>query len=209
VLRLHSARFLISRVLTRHVCLSPQHRRTEEILGAKNRHHNDLVEKEKQRHEHDQIIEEHRAELQKIRAERNNVIQASKEQSRQDKEALARINREESMHNAEVIAHARAAELNAAMFKRNEVRKVEADARERKLREKELMIAHMQQRTEERQREESSRADDYDKMLADLEREEYDLLVAIEAHRQERQELYEELEKQLGGKGSKARLALR
>ena len=183
VLRLHSDRFLISRVLTRHVCLSPQHRRTEEILGAKNRHHNDLVEKEKQRHEHDQIVEEHRAELQKIRAERNNVIQASKEQSRQDKEALARINREESMHNAEVIAHARAAELNAAMFKRNEVRKVEADARERKLREKELMIAHMQQRTEERQREESSRADDYDKMLADLEREEYDLLVAIEAHR--------------------------
>ena len=93
------------------------------------------------------------------------------------------MNRDEAMRNAEMIAHARASELNAAMFKRNEVRKVEADARERKLREKELMIAHQQQRSEERQREEANRADGYDKLLSDLEKEEYDLLVAIEGHR--------------------------
>jgi len=187
------------------------HHRTQEILGAKNRHHQELKMKEQKRHEHDAILEQHREELNKIREERKEILQQTKEQSRQERQTLARLNREEAMHNADVIAYSRASELNAAMFKRNEVRKIEADARERKLREKELMIAHQQQRAEERQREENSRADGYDKLLTDLEREEYDLLVAIEGHRRERQELYEDLEDKLGrgktkGSSSKARL---
>lgn len=75
---------------------------------------------------------------------------------------------------------------------------VEADARERKLREKELMIAHLQQRADERQREETRRAEAYDKDLAELERQEYELLVALEGHRNDRQEVYTELEGLLG-----------
>jgi len=174
------------------------HLRTQEILGAKNRHHQDMKEKELISKEKEQILEQHRAELGKVREEHKQIMQTVKEQSNVDRQTKARLNREEAMRNAEVIAHSRAAELNNAMFKRNEVRKVEADARERRLREKELMIAHQQQRAEERQREENFRADGYDELLADLEREEYDLLVAIEGHRRERQELYEELEGNLG-----------
>jgi len=166
----------------------------------KNRHHQQLCEKERQRGEHDVVLEQHKNELKLIREERKQTMLATKEQQRQDRDFITRMNKEEAMRNAEAIAHTRAAELNAAMFKRNEVRKVEADARERKLREKELMIAHQQQRAEERQREESSRADDYGDRLSDLEREEYELLIAIEGHRRERQELHDALENQLGGK---------
>ena len=60
---------------------------------------------------------------------------------------------------------------------------VEADARERKLREKELMIAHLQQRADERHRSEDELVVQYDQQMAELEKEEYELLVAIEGHR--------------------------
>ena len=60
---------------------------------------------------------------------------------------------------------------------------VEADARERKLREKELMIAHLQQRGKDKRHEEERLCAQYDAELAELERQEYELLVALEGHR--------------------------
>ena len=78
------------------------------------------------------------------------------------------------------------------------MRRVEADARERKLHEKELMIAHLQQRASTRQNEEQKRAEALDQQLADLEKQEYDLLVALEGHKAERAHVYEQLESQLG-----------
>lgn len=74
--------------------------------------------------EHEQLVENHRTELNKIREERRQAIQASKESAALERQALARANKEAAMRNADAIAHTRAAELNAAMFKRNEVRKV-------------------------------------------------------------------------------------
>ena len=69
---------------------------------------------------------------------------------------------------------------------------VEADARERKLREKELMIAHLHQRAEDRQDTEMKRAEELDKQLADLEVEEYKLLVALDGHKMEREAIHRE-----------------
>lgn len=174
------------------------HRRTQEILSAKNRHAQQQSEKDKVKNQHEELVSEHRDALSKIREERKQTMLATKQASALERQTHARTNRESALRNAETIAQQRATELNQAMFKRNEVRKVEADARERKLREKELMIAHLQQRADERQREETRRAQQYDKDLADLEKQEYELLLALEAHRNERQEVYQELEGMMG-----------
>lgn len=160
-----------------------QHRRTQEILTAKNRHYQQHKEKEQAKLAQEQVIEHHKEELSRVREERKQALQASKAAATLERQGLARLNKEMALRNADAIAHARAAELNANMYKRNEVRKVEAEARERKLREKELMIAHLQQRAEERQRDESMATSEYDKKLTELEREEYELLCALESHR--------------------------
>lgn len=174
------------------------HRRTQEILSAKNRHAQTLTDRDKMKNEHSDLIQKHKETLVEIREEQRAAAQASKEEAARQRIAAARANREQQIRNAEVIQHARAAELSQAMHKRNEIRKVEADARERKLREKELMIAHLQQRAEERHIEENRRAEQYDRDLADLERQEYELLVALEGHRAERENVHRELESQLG-----------
>ena len=206
------------------------HKRTQQILAAKDRHLQSQSQKEQMRQEQEQVVQEHRDYLVKVRQERKETALAAKNSHALEREQLVRANRDNHERNREAIAHARAAELNHAMFKRNEVRRVrarhrvaptrasdvsrakrwppagtcrlvpprardrchaqariavqvEADARERKLREKELMIAHLQQRAEERQGEEARRAEDLDRKLADLERQEYDLLVALEGHK--------------------------
>lgn len=182
------------------------HRRTQEILAAKNRHHQQLTERDRVKIEHEELVEAHRQALSQIREERKQATKEARVNYATQKQLLGRSNKEAMLKNAEIIAQQRAAELNSAMFKRNEVRKVEADARERKLREKELMIAHLQQRADERQREETRLAEQYDKDLAELERQEYELLVALEGHRNERQQVYAELEDKLGHKPTSAQL---
>ena len=178
------------------------HRRTQEILAAKNRHAQTQTDREKMKNEHMEVIQQHKEALVKIREEQKQAAGQAKEQAARERVAQARANREQAQRNSEMIQHARAAELSQAMFKRNEVRKVEADARERKLREKELMIAHLQQRAEERHLEENRRAEQYDRDLAELERQEYELLVALEGHRAERENVHRELEAQLGSASS-------
>lgn len=152
-------------------------------MSAKNRHHQDQVHKDKLRNEQTELVDAHREELSRLREERRQAIVASKEEIAIERQVQVRLSKEQAARNADAIAHERAAGLNAAMYKRNEVRKVEAEARERKLREKELMIAHLQQRSEERQRDENERVEHYDKQLQDLEREEYQLLISLEEHR--------------------------
>ena len=174
------------------------HRRTQEILAAKTRHHQQHREKERAKAQQEQLIDNHKEELSRVREERRSALQAAKEQAAMQKQSFARLNKEVAIRNADAIAHSRAAELNSAMYKRNEVRKMEAEARERKLREKELNVAHLQQRAEERHKDETAIASEYDKKLSDLEQEEYELLVALEGHRRERQEVYQQLEAQIG-----------
>ena len=75
---------------------------------------------------------------------------------------------------------------------------MEAEARERKLREKELMIAHLQQRAEERQTGEQQSCEELDAKLAELERQEFELLLSLEGHKAERDKVYQQLENSLG-----------
>lgn len=100
------------------------HRRTQEILAAKNRHQQQQSEKDKVRHEHDELVEAHREALSVIREERKQATQAAKMSSALERQTMARTNKEAALRNSEAIAQQRASELNKAMFKRNEVRKV-------------------------------------------------------------------------------------
>ena len=59
------------------------------------------------------------------------------------------------------------------------------------------MIAHLQHRREERTNEETMRAEELDKTLADLERQEYELLVALEGHKAERALVHQQIDAQL------------
>ena len=54
------------------------HRRTQEILDAKNRHHHQQTEKERARMEQEAIVMEHKKELAKVREERKQALQVSK-----------------------------------------------------------------------------------------------------------------------------------
>jgi len=174
------------------------HRRTKEILGAKDRHQKFLIDQEKLKATSGIEIEEHRAALREMRDETRQSKNMIKMQQAAEREMLVRANKESAVRNYEAIQHQRAAELNHAMFKRNEVRRIEADARERRLREKELMIAHQQQRADERSMDEKRSCEDLDQQLSDLERQEFELLLALEGHKSERDKVYEQLESQLG-----------
>jgi len=164
--------------------------RTSQIVSSKDRHHADQEYKDRLRAENDYIVDTHRQHLNQTRKERQDAKATAQSEHAELMQQMVRANKETSMRNTEAIAHSRAAELNHAMYKRNEVRRAEADARERKLREKELMIAHLQQRAGERNVEEERRAENLDAQLAELERQEYELLNMLEGHRVE----YEQLE---------------
>ena len=100
------------------------HRRTQEIISAKNRHAAQQTVKEALRQEHEALVAEHREELSKVRLERKESAMAARQEHAAKRQLQMRGNRESAERNAEAIAHARASELNHAMFKRNEVRRV-------------------------------------------------------------------------------------
>lgn len=177
------------------------HQRTQEIIAAKDEHHSQLQHKEMRRQEQEDLVAQHREYLRAVREEQRKFSVSQRVAAEADRQALIRASKESAARNAEAIAMNRAADLNHAMYKRNEVRRVEADARERKLREKELMIAHLQQRAGARKDEEEQRAEDLEGELASLEREEYELLVSLEGHKAERALIYEHLEAAAGPVG--------
>ena len=100
------------------------HRRTKEILGAKDRHQKFLIDQEKLKATSGIEIEEHRAALREMRDETRQSKNMIKMQQAAEREMLVRANKESAVRNYEAIQHQRAAELNHAMFKRNEVRRV-------------------------------------------------------------------------------------
>ena len=105
------------------------HRRTQEIISAKNRHAAQQTVKETLREEHEALVAEHREELSKVRLERKESAMMARQEHAQKRQLQMRGNRESAERNAEAIAHARASELNHAMYKRNEVRRVREGCR--------------------------------------------------------------------------------
>ncbi|KAL1496614.1 hypothetical protein AB1Y20_014218 [Prymnesium parvum] len=182
------------------------HRRTMEILAAKNRHQQHAEQKEQLRLEQEQLIEQHRQELNRIREERKEAMRQATLATRQAMQEQVRAQKEISARAASEVAYMREVEQEMAIFKRNAVRQGEAQARERKMREKELMIAHLQQRAEERRREEELRTHLYDQNLAELERQEYELILSLQKQREEHHNVYRELEKEMGGRNDEGGL---
>lgn len=99
-------------------------RRTQEIIAAKDRHQHQRSEKEHMREEQEQRVDEHRQELKKLNEERNQFNIYVKQQKALELQTRMRANKESHSRNQEAIAHQRASELNHAMYKRNEVRRV-------------------------------------------------------------------------------------
>ena len=54
------------------------HRRTQEILAAKNRHQHQMTQRDKMKNEHGDLVEEHRVALAKLREERKQAMEAAK-----------------------------------------------------------------------------------------------------------------------------------
>jgi len=173
------------------------HRRTMEILAAKNRHQQHERQKEQNRAEHEQMVAEHRQMLSRMREERKETMLAAQEQALAHVQEQARTQKELAARSASEIAYMRDVEQEIANFKRNAIRQGEAVARERKLREKELMIAHLQQRAEERRQEEELRAQLYDRNRTELEQQEYELILSLQHQRDDHHHVYLELEQEM------------
>uniref|UniRef100_A0A7S4JDE7 Uncharacterized protein n=1 Tax=Prymnesium polylepis TaxID=72548 RepID=A0A7S4JDE7_9EUKA len=176
------------------------HRRTQEILAAKNRHHQHELHKEQARVEHEQMVDQHRQQLNRMREERKQAMAQTTETTRAALRDQVRAQKELAERAASEISYMRDVEQEMANFKRNAVRQGEALARERKLREKELMIAHLQQRAEERRREEELRTQLYDNNLSELEQQEYELILSLQQQREEHHAVYRELEQEMSKK---------
>jgi len=176
------------------------HRRTMEILTAKNRHQQHEQQKEQARIEHERMVDQHREQLNRLREERRQAVAQATQATRQAMKDQVRAQKELAARAASEISYMRDVEQEMANFKRNAVRQGEALARERKLREKELMIAHLQQRAEERRREEELRTDLYDNNLSELERQEYELILSLQQQREEHHAVYRDLEQEMSKK---------
>ena len=79
---------------------------------------------------------------------------AAQQAALQQRQVQARELKKEAADNSLLIARSRGTEYNDAAFKRNSVRQGEAAARERKRREKVMMVDFLRKRAEEQRSEE-------------------------------------------------------
>ena len=106
----------------------------------------------------------------------------------------AKVNKQLSAQHMLAVARVRSNEFSAAVGKRNAVRESEAAARERKLREKQLMLSHLQSRAEERQGAEVEATAGLEGELHEMEQEELRLLQSLQEYQAKQQQTYRELE---------------
>ena len=86
------------------------------------------------------------------------TILAAQQAALQQRQVQARELKKEAADNSLLIARSRGTEYNDAAFKRNSVRQGEAAARERKRREKVMMVEFLRKRAEEQRSEEVDEA---------------------------------------------------
>ena len=106
--------------------------------------------------------------------------------------------------NSVLIARSRGSEYNEAAFKRNAVRQGEASARDRKRREKELMVEFLQKRADDKKREELEEAQRMDDRMRQLLEEEQQLLESLHSHKAEQHEVIRDIESTLGAQRGSA-----
>ncbi len=170
------------------------HRRTQEILLLKTRQQQGELEKEAVKHEEEARLTAHREHLVKQKEERKYAVLAARQAAAIARQNQAKVNKQLSAQHMLAVARVRSNEFSAAVGKRNAVRESEAAARERKLREKQLMLSHLQSRAEERQGAEVEATAGLEGELHEMEQEELRLLQSLQEYQAKQQQTYRELE---------------
>ena len=180
------------------------HRRTHEILSVKNRQQRTELEKRAQRVAQEEELEMHRAALIEAKAQQRYAVMAARQATAIARQSQAQSNKQAAAHRALAIAQVRGDEYNHAVFKRNVVRQMEAEARDRKMREKQLMVQQMTLAAEQRRRNEEEQITQGDERLSQLEREELELIESLQRCQEEQRSAYAEIDEALTAEGSSA-----
>ena len=130
------------------------HCRTQEVLAVKNRQQRAELEKRAARVQQETELELHREALVEAKSQQRYAVMAARQAAAIAKQSLAHGNRQQAAHRALAIAQVRGEEYNRACFKRGVVRQMEAEARDRRLREKQLMIQQMALNADAKRRQE-------------------------------------------------------
>jgi hypothetical protein len=143
-------------------------------------------------------MDKHRQALLQKEQQRRIAITAARKSHDLAKVEQARDAKRANEENAVAIARARGAEYNASAFRRNAVRQDEEAARERRQKEKELLLQHLQERSAAREMDEARRADELAGEIVRMQEEERRLLVSLRQAQQEQGQAFREVEDKLG-----------
>jgi len=174
------------------------HKKTQEILAMKARHQQSEFEKEASKIGQEDAIDKHKQALLQIKEQQRIAIIAAKQSQNLTKAEQAREAKRANEENAIAIARARGAEYNAAAFRRNAVRQDQEAARERRQKEKELLLQHLQKRSATREMNEVRRAHEYADEIARLQEEERRLLESLHQTQEEHRQAFREVEEKVG-----------
>ena len=119
------------------------HCRTQEVLAVKNRQQRAELDKRAARVQQETELELHREALAEAKSQQRYAVMAARQAAAIARQSEAHGNRQQAAHRALAIAQVRGEEYNQAVFKRSVVRQMEVEARDRRLREKQLMIQQM------------------------------------------------------------------
>jgi hypothetical protein len=173
-------------------------RKAQEMLAVKSRHQLSELEKEASRLGHEDAIDKHKQELLQMKEQHRIAIIAAKQSQTLTKAEQAREAKRANEENAIAIARARGAEYSAAALRRNAVRQDQEAARERRHKEKELLLEHLQERSAAREMNEARRAREYADELARMQEEERRLLESLHQSHEERKQAFREVEEKAG-----------
>jgi len=180
------------------------HRRTQEILAVKMRQQQVDYERHVVKSSHDGELEQHREKLLQIKEERKYSILAAKQATVVQRQHEVRASKTAAAENSLLIARSRGSEYNEAAFKRNAVRQSEASARDRKRREKELMVEFLQKRSDDTKRDELDEAQRMDDRMRELLLQEQQLLESLHGHKEQQQRVIVEIEETLSAQRGSA-----
>jgi len=173
------------------------HKKTQEILQMKARHQQSEFEKEASKMGQEDAVEKHRLALLEMKEQQRIAIIAARQSQAIVKASQAREAKRANEENAIAIARSRGAEFNAAAFRRNTVRQDQEAARDRRQKEKELLLAHLQERSEAREGEEVKRTQEYAKQMANMQEEERRLIEALHQSQEEQRQVFASVEQEL------------
>ena len=179
------------------------HCRTQEVLAVKNRQQRAELDKRAARVQQETELELHREALVEAKSQQRYAVMAARQATAISRQSEAHGNRQQAAHRALAIAQVRGEEYNQAVFKRSVVRQMELEARDRRLREKQLMIQQMALNADTKRRYEEDLITFGEDKLSDLEREELALIESLQRCQEEQREAYQSIDEALMAGGKK------